>query len=123
MRNYKYFSGKLQQYAKAVFKSDIPLKLESVNVVKGEWVEKGQKILFFNSDAIVKLIKKTENEKKGWEKILAERKNWKVRSRKSENEAKLKIKAGTAYLKKLNRFKMRPFLIRPISGRISSLLK
>ncbi len=113
------FSGQAFPYNEKIVKADISLRISKVYIVNGEWVERGKRLFMIDRKIVLDDIKNTEEDIKGWEKILEERRSWKERSNSSENDALKKIKFSKRLLRRLKYYRDNPYIISTISGRIT----
>ncbi|MEN8154108.1 MAG: efflux RND transporter periplasmic adaptor subunit [Acidobacteriota bacterium] len=66
--------------------------VDKVLVIDGEWVTKGQKLLYFSRTSIEREIEKSEKDVLKWQKILIARQNWRVREKRAEREAEKNLR-------------------------------
>jgi len=111
-------SGRVVANRKLAIKSPVDGIISKVHVIDGEWLSKDEKIVTYDTDMIREMIKQNLTDIGKWEKILKQRKNWKVREKKSENSAVEKIKSYKIELKKNKEFLKNPIVVSGVEGKV-----
>lgn len=86
------FTKKIYSNRELKLLSPVTGTIEKVLVIDGEWVTRGQRILYFSKLSIEREIEKSSRDVEKWQKILTARQNWKVREKSAEREAEKNLR-------------------------------
>ncbi len=116
---YQQFQSKVYPEMIAV-KSLVSGNVTEVKVAEGDLVSKGLEMVVIG-DALASEIKNLESELKKWKRILFERRNWKVRSEKAEQQAEIMIEETQKKLEEKKAAIPNYIIQAPVDGMIKSL--